>query len=312
MTINSKFSNIKNFNVFITTFLPENSTPRAIIQINHGMAEHSQRYHDFALFLCSNGYGVYLHDHPGHGKTAGDLQNAGHLNWNNGWNNMLDVIHNVNKTIRKAHPNVPVFLFGHSMGSLLARYYNATYPMYFKGMIITGTTNPGISMLQPYVGLVRLLHYFKKDTYKNKKLNDFFYSSFNKGIKNRVTDFDWLSGNPAEVQKYIDDPLSGFQLSLGFFKNLFRGSIMMQQAEKHLKFRKNFATLILSGQNDSAGNFGQDPKNVKQKYVEQGYFNTHLFIIEGRHELFHEVESIKNKAFDIILTWLDEKLKGSF
>jgi alpha-beta hydrolase superfamily lysophospholipase len=312
MTVTSKISSIKNCNVFLTTFLPDTGTPRAIIQVNHGMAEHSERYYEFAQFLCDNGFGVYLHDHPGHGKTAGDLDKAGHLNWNNGWSNLLDVIHNINKTIRKAHPNVPVFLFGHSMGSLLARYYNATYPMYFKGMILTGTINPNATALKTIMGLIRFMNTYRHQTHKSKWLNEFFYRNFNKGIKNPSTRFDWLSSNSMEVTKYINDPFCGFHLSLGFLKNLFRGSLMVLQVEKNLKFRKNFATLLLSGQEDPSGNYGKDPKDVKVKYVEQGYFNTHLFLIEGRHELFNEVEVIKNKAFSIVLTWLDEKLKGSF
>ncbi len=308
----SKFSNIKNHNVFITTFLPENAPPRAIVQINHGLAEHSQRYFHFAQYLCDNGFGVYLHDHPGHGKTANDEQTKGHLNWEKGWDHILDVIHNINKNIRKTHPNVPVFLFGHSMGSLLARYYNASYPMYFKGMIISGTTNPAPSAVKIPLAMVKTMHYFKKDTHKSKWLNEYFYKQFNRGLKNSKTSFDWLSSNSAEVEEYINDPLCGFYLSLAFLKNLLRGTLQMLKEEKQLKFRKNFATLIISGNQDTAGKFGKDPKAMRAKYIQQGYFNTHLFIIDGRHELLHEQEEIKNKAYEIILNWMDEKLKGNF
>jgi alpha-beta hydrolase superfamily lysophospholipase len=307
----SKFSTIKNHNVFITTFLPENTLPRAIVQINHGMAEHCQRYFEFAQILCNNGYGVYLHDHPGHGQTSND-ENRGHLNWTKGWDNMLDVIHSINKTIRKAHPNIPVFLFGHSMGSLLARYYNAAYPMYFKGMIISGTTDPSPSALESTLLLVKFMHYFKDETYKSPWLNKLFYGKLSAGLKEPRTEFDWLSTDQKEVDKYKNDPLCGFPVSLGFLKNLLRGSLQMLKVEKQLKFRKNFATLIISGNQDTAGHFGKDPNTIKQKYIEQGYFNTHLFIIEGRHEILNESEPNKSKAYAIILNWMDEKLKGNF
>lgn len=307
----SKFSNIKNHNVFITTFLPENTPVRAIVQINHGMAEHSQRYFEFAQYLCNNGFGVYLHDHPAHGQTS-DADKLGHLNWNKGWDNMLDVIHNINKTIRKAHPNVPVFLFGHSMGSLLARYYNAAYPMYFKGMIISGTTNPASSSLEATLLLVKFLHYFKNETHKSKWLNKVFYGKLSAGLKGPRTEFDWLSTDANEVEKYKNDPMCGFSVSLGFLKSLLRGSLQMLKVEKQLKYRKNFATLIISGNQDTAGNFGNDPKAIQQKYIEQGYFNTHLFLLDGRHELLNETEPIKNKTYEKILSWMDEKLKGNF
>jgi alpha-beta hydrolase superfamily lysophospholipase len=307
----SKFSNIKSHNVFITTFLPEKTPVRAIVQINHGMAEHSARYFDFAQHLCNNGFGVYLHDHPGHGQTA-DADKTGHLDWNKGWDNMLDVIHNINKTIRKAHPNVPVFLFGHSMGSLLSRHYNAAYPMYFKGMIISGTTNPSTSALESTLLLVKFIHLFKAETYKSKWLNNVFYGKLSSGLKGPRTEFDWLSTDANEVEKYKHDPLCGFLVSLGFLKNLLRGTLQMLTVEKQLKFRKNFATLIISGKQDTAGNLGNDPIAIQQKYIEQGYFNTRLSLLDGRHELLNESEPVKSNTYDIIINWMDEKLKGHF
>lgn len=308
----SKFSSIKNHNVFITTFIPENQHPRAIIQMNHGLAEHSERYFGFAQYLCDNGFGVYLHDHPGHGKSVANNESPGHLHWNKGWDHVCEVIHNINKTIRKAHPNIPVFLFGHSLGSLFARYYNASYPMYFKGMIISGTTNPPSAELHASLAMVKMIHLFRKDTYKSKWLNDYLNNKYNGTLKNTNTPFDWLSSDKNQVQKYIDDPLCGYMLSLGYLKNIMRGSLQVLKVEKQLKFRKNFATLFISGNQDPVGNFGIDPKAIRKKYLDQGYFNTHLQLIDGRHELLNEQQPIKEKAYEIILTWMDEKLKGYF
>lgn len=311
MTENSKFISIKGFNVFVTTFMPL-SQPEAIIQINHGLAEHSERYFEFARYLCNRGYGVYLHDHPAHGKTAGSIENTGHLKWQNGWDSMLDVIHGINKSIRKIHPSVPVFLMGHSMGSLMARYYNATFPIYFKGMIISGTSNPDTAKLKSSLLMVKAFRLFKKDTHKNPWLNDFFYKTFNNTLKDTRTKFDWLTSNKEEVDKYINDPFCGFRLSLGFYKNLMQGTLQMLKSEKQLRFRKNFSTLIISGKQDPVGNFGKDPASLRQKYIEQGFFNTHIKLLDGRHELLNENESIKMQTYETIVSWMEEKLKGNF
>ncbi len=311
MTEKSTLQPIKSHTVFQTVFLPEKS-PRAIIQINHGLAEHSMRYHEFAKYLCDRGYGVYLHDHPGHGKTAGSNEAEGHLPWKNGWDDMLDVIHGINKSIRKAHPSIPVFLMGHSMGSLLARYYNCTYPMYFKGMILSGTGNPDPVALKSFLALVKTISYFKPYNFKSKWVNTQFYKKFNISIKNSKTTFDWLSSDEAEVEKYINDPLCGFDLSLGFFKNLLQGSLQMLKSEKQLRFRKNFATLIISGTEDPVGNFGKGPKALQQKYVQQGFFNTHLKLLEGRHELLNEKPEIRQQTYKTIEDWIDGKLSGNF
>lgn len=311
MTEKSKINRIKSYDVFQTIFLPEKSI-RAIVQINHGLAEHSLRYYDFARYLCQQGFAVYLHDHPAHGKTAEEEEQRGHLPWKSGWDDLLNVTHGINKSIRKSHPGLPVFLMGHSMGSLLARYYNCTYPMYFKGMILSGTGNPDIVALKSFLALVKTIKIFKSDDFKSKWVNNLFYKNFNTSIKDSKTSFDWLSSDEHEVEKYIQDPLCGFDLSLGFLKNLLQGSLQMLKAEKQLKFRKNFATLIISGENDPVGNFGKGPKALQQKYVRQGFFNTHLNLLEGRHELLNEQTPVRQQTFQAIETWMQEKLKGNF
>ncbi len=311
MIENSKYITIKRHNVFLTIFMPL-SAPIAIVQINHGLAEHSQRYFEFARYLCQKGFGVYVHDHPGHGKSALMPNQMGHASWKTGWDNLLEVIHGINKTIRKAHPSVPVFLLGHSMGSLLSRYYNATYPMYFKGMIISGTANPDSMELKASLAIVRILRLFYGEYYKSDWMNNYFYRNYNQKLSKTRTHFDWLSSNPDEVDKYIDDPLCGLGLTLGFYKSLLQGSLQMLKTEKNLRIRKNFSTLIISGKKDPVGNFGKGPKAMRQKYMEQGYFNTYITLLEGRHELLNEMPEIKRQAFEAIANWIDDKLKGNF
>lgn len=311
MNVTHKTINLKGLDIYQTIYLPEGS-PKAVVQINHGLAEHSERYIDFANFLCSKGFAVYIHDHPGHGKSINEKIPTGHLLWRGGWDLMLDAIHRINKTIRKKHPQVAVFLLGHSMGSLLSRHYNATFPMYFKGMILSGTTEPDVATLRSLLTFIRMNRVIRKQTYSHKMLNGFFYKSYNRVLKNTRTQFDWLSSNPEEVDKYINDPLCGFPLSMGFFKNLSLGSIQMLKAEKNLKFRKNFSTLIISGQNDPVGNFGKDPKLVERKYINQGFYRTKLVLLEGRHELLNETEEIRMKTYENIISFFEDKLMGNF
>lgn len=311
MKESAKTVQIKSHSVHTITFLPDQS-PVAVVQINHGLAEHSERYRGFATFLCSKGYAVHLHDHPGHGKTAKSMEMAGHLPWKKGWDHMLEVIHGINKSIRKSFPGVPVFIFGHSMGSLLCRHYNATYPIYFKGMILSGTGNPTLYSLMLSLFLVRVMGIFLPSDRKVKSLNRLFYSNFNAPLKNTQTRFDWLSTDPGEVQKYMDDPLCGFDLSLGFLKSLLQGTLQMRKTERSLRFRKNFATLIISGKQDPVGSFGKEPIVLKEKYSRQGFFNTHIQLMDGRHELLNENPEIKQAAFEFIENWMDQKLKGKF
>ncbi len=311
MTEKTKILSIKTHKVFLTVYMPD-AVPAAIVQINHGLAEHSLRYQVFARYLCQKGYAVYVHDHPGHGQTAGNKSKAGHLPWEKGWDSMLDVIHGINKSIRKNHPGIPVFLFGHSMGSLLSRHYNAIYPMYFKGIILSGTSNPDLTSLKASLTLVKVMSFFKGEKHKSRWLNNFFYRKFNKAIAHPKTDYDWLSSDPVEVEKYLQDDFCGFQLSLGFFKNLLQGTMQMLKTERKLRFRKNLASLIISGKHDPVGQNGKEPRMLQEKYKQQGYFNTHLRLIEGRHELLNEIPTIRIQTYEVIAAWIESKLKGNF
>lgn len=311
MNVTYKTINKLGLDIHQTIYMPQGPL-KAVVQINHGLAEHSERYVDFATFLCNKGFAVYLHDHPGHGKSINEKIPEGHLPWTGGWDMMLDVIHNINKNIRKKHPQIPVFLMGHSMGSLLSRYYNATFPMYFKGMLLSGTTEPDVATLKSLLSFIRINRIFRKQTYTHKLLNSFFYKSYNRALKNTRTGFDWLSSNPEEVEKYINDPLCGFPLSMGFFKNLAQGSLQMVKAEKNLRFRKNFSTLIISGKDDPVGNFGKDPKLVEKKYINQGFYRTKFILLQGRHELLNETEEIRLKTYKTIEIFFEDKLMGNF
>ena len=311
MTVTQKNIQLNELSIQQTIYIPD-SSPKAILQINHGLAEHCDRYADFATYFCNKGFVVYLHDHPGHGKSVSEKIPAGHLPWRGGWDLMLAVIHNINKSIRKKHPQVPVFIMGHSMGSLLTRYYNATFPMYFKGMILSGTTEPDTAKLKSLLSFVRINRIFRKQVYCHKLLNSFFYKSYNRSLKNTLTNVDWLSNNTEEVEKYINDPLCGFPLSLGFFKTLAQGSLQMIKAEKNLRIRKNFSTLIISGSDDPVGNFGKDPGLVEKKYRNQGFYRTKLVLLKGRHELLNETQDIRSEAYQTIENFIEDKLLGNF
>lgn len=184
--------------------------------------------------------------------------------------------------------------------------------MYFKGMILSGTTEPDVTTLKSLISFIKFTRIFRKQTYFHKFLNSVFYKNYNRPLKNTSTDFDWLSSNPDEVNKYIRDPLCGFHLSLGFFKNLAQGSLQMLKTEKHLRFRKNFSTLIISGKVDPVGNFGKDPMQVEKKYINQGFYRTKLILLEGRHELLNETPDIRLRTYQTIESFFEDKLMGNF
>ena len=114
-------------------------TPIAVIQIAHGVAEHIGRYDDFAEFLASNGFIVCGNDHLGHGKSVNSPEELGFTAEKDGYRRFVDDMHILYSIMHKKYPELPYYLFGHSMGSLCARVYTSTFGTELAGLIICGT-----------------------------------------------------------------------------------------------------------------------------------------------------------------------------
>ncbi len=308
MKTKEQFLETNGQKIFLRTLLPD-KTPRAIIQINHGMAEHSERYLQLAEILLKKQLGIYLHDHPGHGRSVSNPDKLGILAEKNGWHHMLNTIGSIHKIISKKHLGTPLIIMGHSMGSLLTRHYLARQTSPAKGVIISGTNYPDPVLLQTGLLLLKGFRFFHSADHKNKKLNHFFYRNFNKKIPKAENPFDWLSSNADEVSKYKDDPLCGFDMSLGFYYHLFHGSLQLFRAEKKLKPETNNHYLIISGKDDPVGNFGKDPQKLYNLMKNRNCKKIQLVLLEGRHELLNEKPEIKKDFINQITDFTEHVIK---
>ncbi len=143
MNVQASFVTAKDGSeIYLRKWLPEGE-PKGIIQIAHGMTEHAGVYTDFIDALLEAGYGVYAHDHKGHGKTVKREEDYGHFKPNVGWNEAVSDVIFVSETIRKEQ-TCPLFLLGHSMGSFLSRRAVQLKGELYDGFLISGTGgNPG-------------------------------------------------------------------------------------------------------------------------------------------------------------------------
>ena len=119
-------------NVFARECTPDGEV-RAVLQIAHGVAEHIYRYAPFMEFLAENGFVVVANDHLGHGKTAENEQELCFFAEKDGWNDVVSDMDTLHKLTAAKYPDVPYFLFGHSMGSFLTRTYIIDHPEGLKG-----------------------------------------------------------------------------------------------------------------------------------------------------------------------------------
>ena len=185
--------------------------PKAIFQIVHGMAEHGERYEEFAYFLCQKGFAVLVNDHIGHGKSIKSEAELGYFGESGGWNAFVEDERALTEMIAKEYPGLPIVFFGHSMGSFIAREYIRRYGKddRIKATVFCGTSgkNHASSVAITLAGTIAKA---KGSKHKSKFIDKLAFGTYNKKIPDAKTPFDWLSTDTEHVEKYIDDDKCGF------------------------------------------------------------------------------------------------------
>lgn len=296
--------------IFVYRWLPlDKNKLKCVVQISHGMAEHAERYREFAEYLNGKGIGVYANDHRGHGKTAGKLENVGYFADKSGWDLVVKDMFALSEKIRGENPGVPVFLFGHSMGSFLSRDYIARPESLVEGAILSGTAGDPGMLGNIGILIAKLSCRIKGRTKPDKLLDKLSFGSFNKGIKNPRTKFDWLSRDENSVDKYIDDKYCGGIFSSGFFLDLFQGIKKINKKDNIRNISSELPVYFVSGEKDPVGDNAQSVLKVIESFKKAGIENIeYKFYKDGRHEMLNELN--KGEAFSDISRWITSKLKN--
>ena len=298
------FKDADGKNIFVYKWLPDNDVKvKAVLQIAHGMAEHAARYERFAEKLTKNGYIVYANDHRGHGKTAGSVDDVGYLG-EDGFNWMVKDMKELNEIIRKDNPALPVYLFGHSMGSMLSQRYTCLYGNSINGVILSGTS--GKMGLLVNAGIFLAGREVKKLGPKARsiKLNQMSFGSYNKNFEPKRTDFDWLSRDNNEVDKYINDPYCGAVFTSSYFYDFLRGFKELHKMENMKNIPKELPIYVINGDKDPVGGCCKTVNMLLQDYQKLGIKDvSHKFYKDARHEILNETN--REEVMTDILNWLD-------
>ncbi|MEU0807482.1 alpha/beta hydrolase [Streptomyces sp. NPDC005970] len=285
------------------TWLPETGSPRAIVQIAHGAAEHAQRYDRFARHLCTHGYAVVASDHRGHGATAastGGLGVAGEQG--DAWRAIVTDLRAVGDRARRELPGAPLFLLGHSMGSMLARDCAQEYGDDLSGLILSGTfrslpatdTDAAITRLEAEIAAVGRT--------APSGFTPQLFASFNDPYESR-TGYEWLSRDPAEVAAYAADERCGFAFSAGLSLDWVRAVRKINNPRNQARTPTRLPVHIAVG--------AEDPCNQRMTLVHElledfRYLGTHDLTWKGypgaRHEILNETN--RDEVQQDLLTWL--------
>ncbi|MEQ8198032.1 MAG: alpha/beta hydrolase [Clostridiaceae bacterium] len=278
------------------------SNIRAIIQIAHGMAEHAERYEDFAEILVDNGYGVYINDHEGHGKTAVCQEELGHFT-ENGFNNCVENLFLLTQIIKHDNPGIPVILLGHSMGSHLAQGYITRFGTEIGGCILSGSS--GKSMLYKLASIVSsAVVKIQGTNTRSSFMNSLVFGMFNRGFKQSRTDFDWLSRDEEEVDIYVNDPLCGFICTAGFYYEYFKELASLHNNARIKNIPHDLPVYIFSGEKDPVGGYVKGVMKLIKMYKKSGINNIQYKLYpEGRHVMLKETN--RDEVINDILKWLE-------
>jgi alpha-beta hydrolase superfamily lysophospholipase len=300
---NFSFKDGDGVEIFVYKWEPEaESNIRGVVQISHGMAEHAARYARFAERLTAAGYIVYANDHRGHGKTAGKIENVGYCG-EDGFNWMVKDMKELTSIIKVENPGLPVYLFGHSMGSMLSQKYIALYGSELKGVILSGTSGKQGFILN--LGIFMAKRQIVKIGVKtpSETMNKMTFASYNKEFMPTRTPFDWLSRDEKEVDKYINDQLCGGVFSAGFFYDFLRGLKEMHRAEIMEKIPKSLPVYFISGEKDPVGKNCKTIAGLIREYKKLGIKDvSHKFYKDGRHEMLNEIN--RDEVMDDVISWI--------
>ncbi len=303
-TVKFSFKADDNKEIFAIKWIPGAlKKVRGIVQIAHGMAEHKERYQDFAKALTEEGFAVYINDHRGHGETAGSVEAQGYFADENGWNLVVKDMHILSELAKKENPSMPLFLIGHSMGSMLARSYIMEYGSDIKGVILSGTSAD--KGLLGKIGLLIAKNEIKKNGPKAKspKLDKLSFGSFNKAFAPNRTSFDWLSRDESVVDEYVKDPFCGAVFSAGFFYDMIFGLAEISSSKNIRKIPRDMPIYLFSGALDPVGDNTKGVMKVLAAFKKAGIKDVSCkFYKDGRHEMLNELN--KEDVFKDVINWI--------
>lgn len=262
--------------------------PRGVVQIAHGLAEHAARYARFANALNQAGFLAFATDHRGHGRTGADrLGDFGDV----GFDGLIADVVQYGTVIAESHPGLPLFLFGHSMGSFAAQSIVVDSADRYAGVLLSGSTAldvlaAGLAESEGPAGL----------------------EAFNAGFEHR-TGYEWLSRDEAEVDKYVADPWCGFDVPEETIPSLFAQAGRLADPETLGGIGTDLPLLIASGSDDPLAGGGELVELLGQRYRDAGFTDVTVKVYPGaRHEILNETN--RGEVTGDIVDWLVDHLPG--
>ncbi len=277
---------------------------RGVFQIAHGVSEHIERYDEFARFLADKGFVVCGNDHLGHGKSVDSFDDMGFFAEEDGDVRMVDDMHILYNIMHRRYPELPYFLFGHSMGSFCARVYATAFYNELSGLILCGTGELPSAAVVLEEPIKLLCKKFGPRAAVPASLIDKIGAL---SVKDARTSKDWLSRRVENVDAYIADPLCGNDLKLGGMRDLISLANTACTDEWAYLIPPTLPILLVSGAKDPIGFNGKGVINVCDNLEDAGHEPKCILYPGDRHEILNEAD--RENVFNDILDFVESILR---
>ena len=281
---------------------------KAVVQIIHGIAEFIERYDAFAEYLNTLGFLVVAEDHMGHGQSIGKKGTQGYFQ--GGWFAAVEDSYRLLLGTRQRHPDVPYVLFGHSMGSFMARSILAKYPdSGITAAVICGTGWQPRALLPAAIAVCKSACASVGEKNPSQQLQNMVFAGYNAHVEHPRTAFDWLSRDNAVVDAYMADPLCGFTPSAGLFRVMLSGIRYIQKPENLNAMKKDLPVFFIAGGDDPVGSYGKGVRKAADAFRQAGMEDVTVKLYPlCRHEILNEIN--KEEVYQDVLSWIEDKIKG--
>lgn len=266
---------------------PEGMKPVGIIHFLHGMCEHKERYEQTMSFFSAQGYICSIADMRGHGENCVEGKGLGYLGEER-VDGLIEDVNNAILSLKHHYSGLPLYLCGHSMGSLVARAYCQKHDKELAGLILIGS--PSYAPATPFgILLVRAISLFHKSTYQSPFITSLVTGSFQKALPADSPENAWISYRKENVEQYNADQLCGFSFTLNGYLTLFELMRSVYSANAWHVSNHELPVLFLSGADDpcriSDSAFSQAVHFMEK--VGYKHVSSHLYD-HMRHEILNE------------------------
>lgn len=299
------------YEIFLNRWQPDSEEEiKGVIQLHHGLAEHSLRYDRFGSILAENGWVLNAYDMRGHGRSAENADKNGNgmfgkLADKKGFDRVVNDLKAVIDNVKKDFPGKKTILLGHSFGSFVSQGFIEEYGNDIDACILCGTAGPRPALVAGGSIAAHLITFFTGKNRCLKLMDKLSFGSYNARVENPRTFFDWLSVNQLNVDMYIMDNWCGFPLTNSFFCHMLEGLAKIHKAKNMKKIPANLPVYFIWGSDDPVGGYGQTINALADIYKANGLKKVDMKEYKGyRHEILND--DCKEEVEKDILAWIDK------